>query len=342
MKLEQHKISVIIPVYNTELYLRRCMDSVINNTYRNLEIICVNDGSFDYCLEILNDYAELDSRVIVIDKPNGGVSSARNVGLAAATGDYIALLDSDDWVHKSYFEVLMHYAEQYNADITVCDHTRTSEQTDAVPVDYDNIHNYTISGMKMLENDPVTHGYVWARLYKHSAVKNHSFSKLKVLEDATFNFDVLASNEKISCAVCDAKLYNYYRRPGSLMSEFSGEYNRQAAEYYYTRFVQSGTAWQRYIYAIEILKNSINYRYSITFHIDREDLNGNNQVIMKEALAEIHSSPLSTHTIRIVYALLVQIPFLYRAFRIITDPSMIDWERKQKTEQKTAPIHNIA
>ena len=341
MPYEQHKISVIIPVYNVEPYLHRCMDSIINNTYRNLEIICVNDGSFDRCLEILNDYAKLDPRVIVIDKTNGGVSSARNAGLAAATGDYIALLDSDDWIHRSYFEILMHYAEQYNADITVCGHIRTSEQTEDIPVNYEIIHSYTVSGLEMLDNEPVTHGYVWARIYKRSAVEGQLFSWVKVMDDATFNFDVLASNENILCAVCDAKLYSYYRTPGSLMSSFSGECNRQAAEYYYTRLVKSDTAWRRYIYAIEILKNSINYRYSVMFHIDREKLTRHNQIIMKDALDVINSSPLSTHFTKMLYALLVRIPFLYRAFRIITDPTMLDWEKKQKMEQNAAPVHNI-
>ena len=92
-------ISVIIPVYNVEAYLPRCLDSVIQNTYRNLEIICVDDGSTDGSPEILRDYAQRDARITVITKENGGVSSARNAGLDRATGEFVAFIDSDDFVH---------------------------------------------------------------------------------------------------------------------------------------------------------------------------------------------------------------------------------------------------
>ena len=91
--MSSEKISVIIPVYNTEKYIGRCLDSILNNTYKNLEVICVNDGSKDRSLEILNEYAEKDNRVKVIDKENGGVSAARNTALDVATGDFISFVD---------------------------------------------------------------------------------------------------------------------------------------------------------------------------------------------------------------------------------------------------------
>ena len=92
----EEKISVIVPVYNVEPYLERCLDSIIQNTYRNLEIICVNDGSTDNCGAILDRYAEQDDRFVVIHKENGGLSSARNSGMDVATGEFIAFIDSDD------------------------------------------------------------------------------------------------------------------------------------------------------------------------------------------------------------------------------------------------------
>ena len=103
----ENMISVIIPVYNTEVYLPRCLDSIINNDYRNLEIICINDGSTDNSLSVLREYEKEDERIIVIDVPNGGVSNARNIGLDMASGEFIAFVDSDDWVHRQYFSVLV-------------------------------------------------------------------------------------------------------------------------------------------------------------------------------------------------------------------------------------------
>lgn len=100
------KISVIIPVYNTEKYLKRCLDSIINQTFKNLEIIIVDDGSTDSSPQICDNYAESDDRIRVIHKTNGGLSSARNAGIDIATGIYISFIDSDDYIDIKYFEIL--------------------------------------------------------------------------------------------------------------------------------------------------------------------------------------------------------------------------------------------
>lgn len=102
-------VSVIIPIYNTARYLPRCLESIRNSDYKNLEIICINDGSTDNCLEILQEYKNKDNRVLVIDVPNGGVSKARNIGLDYATGDYICFIDSDDWIHRQFFSALLFF-----------------------------------------------------------------------------------------------------------------------------------------------------------------------------------------------------------------------------------------
>ena len=103
MEIEKEKISVIIPVYNVEKYLKRCLDSVINQTYKNLEIILVDDGSTDNSGKICDEYAKNDKRIIVIHKENGGVSVARNIGLDICTGDYVNFIDSDDWIDLKFF-----------------------------------------------------------------------------------------------------------------------------------------------------------------------------------------------------------------------------------------------
>ena len=118
-------ISVIIPVYNTgkEGYLNRCLNSVLNSTYNNLEIICVNDGSTDNSLEILKQYQLHDSRNSVIDKENAGVSMARNSGIDNSHGEFISFIDSDDWIDKRYYQNLVEYAETERADLVICGYT---------------------------------------------------------------------------------------------------------------------------------------------------------------------------------------------------------------------------
>ena len=110
-------ISVIVPIYNVEKYLARCVDSIVNQTYKNLEIILVDDGSPDRCPQMCDDYAEKDSRIKVVHKKNGGLSDARNAGMAVATGEYISFIDSDDWIETSMFELLLNNIFQYDCEI---------------------------------------------------------------------------------------------------------------------------------------------------------------------------------------------------------------------------------
>ena len=114
------KISVVIPIYNTEHYLSRCLDSVINQTYENLEIICVNDGSTDNSLDVLKDYQKRDSRIHIIDKPHVGAASARKAGVQEATGEYIGYVDSDDYIEKDMYEIMISHAQNEKVDMVTC------------------------------------------------------------------------------------------------------------------------------------------------------------------------------------------------------------------------------
>ena len=114
-------ISVIVPVYNVESYLNRCIESLVRQTYKYLEIILVDDGSLDGCPHICDKWSERDNRIHVIHKTNGGLSSARNAGLKVAKGEYIAFLDSDDWIHTKFIEHLYITIKDYKVDIAACD-----------------------------------------------------------------------------------------------------------------------------------------------------------------------------------------------------------------------------
>ena len=118
------KISVIIPIYNVEDYLPQCLDSVIHQTHENLEIILVNDGSTDSCTKICDEYAAKDNRIKIINQENGGLSVARNTGIRTATGDYIAFIDSDDWIVPNFCEILLITALENNAEMVECGFTK--------------------------------------------------------------------------------------------------------------------------------------------------------------------------------------------------------------------------
>ena len=121
------KISVIIPVYNVEQYLRECLESVINQTLSELEIICINDGSTDSSLDILREYEQKDNRIIVINKDNEGQAAARNIGISMAKGEYIGFLDSDDYIDSNFYEKLYNAAKKYKADIACTNLYRFSD-----------------------------------------------------------------------------------------------------------------------------------------------------------------------------------------------------------------------
>lgn len=114
------KISIIVPIYNVEKYIEKCIQSILNQTFSDFELILVNDGSTDSCGEICDKYKKLDDRIIVIHKVNGGLSSARNAGIDIARGEYIGFIDSDDYIHEKMYEILYNNAITYNSDIVIC------------------------------------------------------------------------------------------------------------------------------------------------------------------------------------------------------------------------------
>ena len=121
--MELEKISVIVPVYKVEKYLKRCVESIVQQTYQNIEIILVDDGSPDRCPEMCDEYARRDARIKVIHKSNGGLSDARNAGLNIASGDYISFVDSDDWIEEDFIEILYKNMKKENADISIIGYT---------------------------------------------------------------------------------------------------------------------------------------------------------------------------------------------------------------------------
>ena len=219
MSNKQKLISVIIPVYNTAEYLPRCLDSVINNGYKNLEIICVNDGSTDSSPEILRRYEKNDSRIKVIDVPNGGVSRARNIGLDNASGEYIAFIDSDDRVHRQYFGILTHYSQKLNADIVSADYVQTAAFIEDKEIETDSVQYLSFDGYGALKHKQ-NRFYVWGKLFSREAVGGIRFDEdLGFGEDNLFVLDVYGKNKNLRTVMLKCALCYYFVREQSASRE---------------------------------------------------------------------------------------------------------------------------
>ena len=211
-------ISIIIPIYNVEPYLRRCVDSLLQQTYEDFELILVDDGSPDNCGAICDEYATLDSRVRVIHKPNGGLSDARNAGMEIAQGAYIAFVDSDDWVTPDYLERMHTVLLETGSDICECDVLRTDGEAKIPPVEKRIHESYdTADSMSELIRDGIFHQYVWNKLYRREVISDILFPNGKTNEDEFWTYRVFGNAKKIA-KISDI-LYLYFQRPGSIMSQ---------------------------------------------------------------------------------------------------------------------------
>lgn len=233
--ITEPKISVIIPVYNTAEYLSRCLDSILNNTYRNLEVICVNDGSTDHSAAIIKQYSAADDRIIAVDQANAGISAARNTGLDRATGDFIAFIDSDDWVHPQYFEILNMAQVKSGACITACKYISTREyMSEYTTIDTNTVEISSVSNVEALKNGHLKR-LVWGRLYKRSAISGFRFRKeLRWGEDTVFSIDALCSNSSV--ALIKLELYYYFQRETSAMRTVQVHDKLGFAKFYMTHY----------------------------------------------------------------------------------------------------------
>lgn len=210
-------ISVIIPVYKVEDYIRRCIDSITNQTYSNIEIILIDDGSPDLCGQICDEYASQDSRIKVIHKKNGGLSDARNVGIDIATGQYITFLDSDDWVHKRYLETLYDLMKNINVDISMCNFHETFVTMEDLDVEEKEILEYSnIEALRQFTDKYYVQMTVaWGKLYKAGLFEDIRFPLGKIHEDEFTTYKLIYKARKIIFTT-EPLLY-YFQRQDSIM-----------------------------------------------------------------------------------------------------------------------------
>ena len=208
-------VSVIIPIYNVESYLERCVDSILSQTYRNLEVILVDDGSTDCCGEMCDCFAEKDDRIRVIHKKNGGLSDARNVALDICTGEYISFVDSDDYVSSDFIETLYHAIQKHKTKLAICGIMKF-DGFGKFTVDYapSNVEE-SVSGSKMAET--VWRPAAWNKLYHRSLFQGIRYPVGKLYEDLFIYHDILAQVDSI--AFTGKISYYYFDRQDSIMNK---------------------------------------------------------------------------------------------------------------------------
>lgn len=214
-------ISVIVPIYKVEEYLDRCVQSIVDQTYKNLEIILVDDGSPDRCPAMCDEWASKDSRIRVIHKQNGGLSDARNAGMDVACGEYIAFVDSDDWIHPQFVESLYRAVEEHGAQLAACgvrfvysEADTAEEQNVALSTAY--------TAEQALETLILGKGFravAWNKLYHRSLLEGERFPVGKYHEDEFFTYKVIGKADKLTFV--ETEMYFYLQRNSGIMGSVS-------------------------------------------------------------------------------------------------------------------------
>ena len=212
-------ISVIVPVYKVAPYLDRCVQSIVDQTYENLEIILVDDGSPDNCPAMCDAWAARDSRIRVIHKENGGLSDARNAGMSAAGGEYIAFVDSDDWIEPEMLEGLARAMETDGSDIAACTVRMVweDETPDRLLTVQTNRVLDRFEAQKALLEETLLKQPVWYKLYKRELIRDIPFEVGKFHEDVFWSYQAVGAAERVS--LIDYTGYNYFQRADSIMGE---------------------------------------------------------------------------------------------------------------------------
>jgi glycosyltransferase involved in cell wall biosynthesis len=220
-------ISIIVPIYKVEKYLKKCIESILKQTYKNIEIILVDDGSPDNCGEICDDYKQMDKRIKVIHKNNGGLSEARNYGIREARGDYLLFVDSDDFIAENICEILINNINKYSADMAICNFYYVFENKKAIKNEMSSKKD-----AQVLEKENIIREYflnysvdlnvAWNKLYKKDIFKGKNailFPVGKLHEDTYIMYKIYYNLNRL--VRINEPLYYYRQRNDSIISSFS-------------------------------------------------------------------------------------------------------------------------
>lgn len=285
-----------------------------------------------------------DVRVIPIRQKNAGVSAARNAGLDIASGDFIAFIDSDDWVHPQYFEVLINGYRSTNANIIACNYIRSSclEAGDYTPYISGKV-NYEQLSFREIVGDGYLKRLVWGRLYAKSIVAHIRFDTgLQWGEDTAFNLSALLSSQNPKFIRANIPLYFYYFRDTSISSTIRYERRLRLPKWYLAHYHEfENIDAQRYILE-QACRDVLSSRYAETFSPEKAEAFSACKSIMKDCLRELGKSKLTSPFQNLKYRILFYFPTIYRMIRILDDKTLLAWEKtmKDRSASNKSPKRN--
>lgn len=301
-------VSIIVPVYNVERYLARCVDSVLGQTYPSWELILVDDGSFDRSPAICDEYAERDGRIKVVHKKNGGVSSARNVGLDMMRGEYVTFLDSDDYWHPCYLEILLNLVEEKQADIAQCDFVRgdssvfpTIHLGKAQVKEYTNESIFTLYAAKII---------VCAKLYKSKLWDGLRMPEGKSYEDDFMTWRLYYKAHKV--VLTSLPLYYYYTNESGTMAKQRKSPSLDFIEAYQERigFFEKEKNWTLKIMSEVQFCKSLSLYYLNLKRLKEREKAGMVLGLYRTYIKEVLRSDLIPLSLRVYFRLFNMSPFL--------------------------------
>lgn len=321
------KISIIIPSYNEEKNISRCLDSVMNQTFSDFEVLCVDDGSNDKTFDIIKNYSEKDSRIIPLKNPDKGVSSARNFGIENAKGDYIGFVDSDDFIQPQMYEFLYRAVTENNCDFSVCRYKKISEvefkkfkyKTEKFqPEKFISFNDadYTI-------NNELVFSSTCTKLISKNFLGDIRFKNYRIGEDTVFNSEIYSKAEKF--IFIDAELYIYFNNTKSV--SFTELWHEKWFDLLKTRFISYDLLKEKNkILSAFYLERGMKFLLSYRFNLKGSPNENKFKKQIKKYFKEYYISFLKCKNIsfknRIVITLFLLIPPLYTAFRKITDKTL--------------------
>ena len=316
-------ISVIIPAFNIERYIKRCVDSVLANTYQNLEVICIDDGSTDCTGKILDEYNEM--RIKVIHKNNGGLSRARNTGLSFATGEYISFIDGDDYVNQYYFERLIEAIKGCGVSHCSFEQIDISSDKRLTVTGFIGTTSRDIMAFSDALGNYEVKSHVWGKLYRKYVVDGIRFSeRLTMSEDKLFNAQVFIRQNGEKIGVIQDKLYYYCIRPDSI-THLKGNDIYPLGEEFLRLALRSNNAY----FVEEAYKSFLSHRYLNMFKENAKDMNKKCNIRLHDCHKVALDSKMELR-VQLLYKLMSTFPILYRLYRITTDRTMIEWEKQEK------------
>lgn len=299
-------ISIIVPVYNVKDYLKKCLDSICGQTYKNLEIIVVDDGSTDGSGEICDSYAQSDTRIKVFHQPNAGQSVARNKGLSVAQGEYLGFVDSDDWIEQDMYESLYRLLEENEADIAISSHW--IEKSGRAIVKYQS-NSLTVfsrdEAIRALVEDKRVRNYVWDKLYKRLLFEDILFPPNRIFEDIAISYKIFYRTKKV--VMQETPKYHYVVRSGSAMqSKYDPlkEHNLFLSVYEQANFVLEKSIWDEA--AVYVLRRGIR----LIDHTLMLNSSSSIDEVINDVLAKMHEFDYVGYS-RLGIALSLKLHFIY-------------------------------